>query len=99
MWRKKTVFDFARMAPSTMEAWEYWSQKIVSPERMMLEMKPTLALYPVGNRIAASFPLNEATSRASSSWMSNVPERMGEPEAPRPYLFTASMAACLTSSR
>jgi hypothetical protein len=32
------------MAPSTMEACEYWSQKMWSPARMMLEMNPTLAL-------------------------------------------------------
>ena len=44
LWRKKTVFDFARMAPSTIEACEYWSRRIVSPERMIAEMKPTFAL-------------------------------------------------------
>ena len=32
------------MAPSTIEACEYWSQKMWSPARMMAEMKPTFAL-------------------------------------------------------
>ena len=44
LWRKKTVLDLARMAPSTMEACAYWSQKMWSPERMSAEMKPTFAL-------------------------------------------------------
>jgi len=32
--------------------------KGAEPARMMLEMKPTFALYPVGNRMQASFSLN-----------------------------------------
>jgi hypothetical protein len=43
--------------------------------------------------------LKAAMALASSMWMSKVPERMGEPEAPRPYRSVASMAAFLTSSR
>ena len=77
LWRKKTVLDLARMAPSTMEACEYWSQKMWSPERMSAEMKPTLALYPVGNRMAASLSLKPATAFASSLWMSKVPAQDG----------------------
>ena len=99
LWRKKTVLDLARMAPSTMDACEYWSQKMWSPARMIAEMKPTFALYPVGNRIAASLSLKAATALASSLWTSNVPLRIGEPEAPRPYFRVASMAASLTSWR
>jgi len=84
LWRKKTVLDLARIAPSTIDACEYWSQKMWSPERMIAEMKPTFALYPVGNRMAASLSLNSATALARATWMSKVPERIGEPEAPRP---------------
>src|SRR6266446_3305968 len=48
-----------------------------SPKRMMAEMKPTFALYPVGNRMAASLSLNSATALARATWMSKVPERLG----------------------
>ena len=50
-------------------------------------------------RMAASLSLKAATAVASSLWMSIVPERIGEPEAPRPYFSVASMAARFTSSR
>ena len=99
LWRKKTVFDLARMAPSTIDACEYWSSRMVSPERIRAEMKPTLALYPVGKTTQASLPLNRASSAVNSSWTSKVPERIGEPEAPRPYFSRAKAAAFLTSGR
>ena len=82
-----------------MEAWEYWSSRMLSPARMIAEMKPTFALYPVGKRMAASLSLKEAIPSSSSLWMSNVPERMGEPEAPRPYFSMALIAASFTSGR
>ena len=47
----------------------------------------------------ASLSLKAASSAASSLWMSKVPERIGEPEAPRPYFSMASIAAFFTSGR
>ena len=87
------------MAPSTIDACEYWSSRIVSPDRISAEMKPTLALYPVGKTMQASLSLNRASSETNSSWTSKVPERIGEPEAPRPYFSMASVAAFFTSGR
>jgi hypothetical protein len=46
-----------------------------------------------------SLSLNRASSAANSSWTSKVPDRIGEPEAPRPYFSTASAAAFFTSGR
>ena len=47
----------------------------------------------------ASLPLNRASSAANSSCTSKVPERIGEPDAPRPYFSTAATAAAFTSGR
>jgi hypothetical protein len=49
--------------------------------------------------IDASLSLKSATAWASSLWTSSVPDRIGEPDAPSPYLRVASMAASFTSSR
>ena len=85
--------------PSTMLAWASLSATIRSPGRISPEMSPTLALYPVGKMRAPSLPLKSAISVASRLYRSMVPESTGDPEAPAPYLRTASQTASITSGR
>ena len=97
--RKKREVAFERIIPSTMLAWASLSATIRSPGRIRPAITPTLALYPEGKTSAASFPLKSAISLSKALCRSIDPERIGDPDAPAPYLRTPSQTASMTSGR